>query len=106
MIIKCPKCGIEYSYGRNICHICEDHLILFGAFFKGNRREYQWNCNTIMLSADPKDPYFKSKDKIDLDDAELIMEQKKYYEWNCDPALRVMKISFNDKNAAYSFMYE
>lgn len=106
MIIKCPKCGIEYSYGRNICHICEDHFIFFGAFFKGNRQEYQWNCDTKILSTDSKYSHFKSKDKMDLENVELIMEQKRSYEWNCDPVLRVMHNSLHDKKLVYSFIYE
>ena len=44
MIIRCPECGLEYSYGRNICHVCETNTILFGAIFIGPRQTYQWNC--------------------------------------------------------------
>ncbi len=46
LIIKCPECGLEYSYGRNICHICGKLSIFFGAIFKGDRTEYAWNCVT------------------------------------------------------------
>ncbi|NHJ22361.1 MAG: hypothetical protein EAX91_15555 [Candidatus Lokiarchaeota archaeon] len=46
MIIKCPECGLEYSYGRNICHKCESNTILFGAIFEGPRQTYQWNCES------------------------------------------------------------
>ncbi|MFX0074011.1 MAG: hypothetical protein ACFE96_01105 [Candidatus Hermodarchaeota archaeon] len=46
MIIKCPECGLEYSYGRNICHICERNTILFGSIFIGPRQTYQWNCES------------------------------------------------------------
>ena len=44
MIIKCPDCGLEYSYGRNICHVCGDNPIFFGAMFNGERTNYKWNC--------------------------------------------------------------
>ncbi|MFW9820656.1 MAG: hypothetical protein ACFFE5_13685, partial [Candidatus Thorarchaeota archaeon] len=46
MMIKCPDCGLEYSYGRNICHICDDNTILFGSIFKEPRKAYNWNCRT------------------------------------------------------------
>jgi len=46
MIIKCPDCGIEYSYGRNICHICGDTKIFFGTIFKDDRTDHKWNCSS------------------------------------------------------------
>ncbi len=46
MITKCPDCGMEYSYGRNICHICGDTKLFFGTMFKGNRTDRKWNCAT------------------------------------------------------------
>ncbi|MFX0048751.1 MAG: hypothetical protein ACFE8G_11365 [Candidatus Hermodarchaeota archaeon] len=52
MIIRCPECGLEYSYGRNICHVCERNTILFGAIFKGPRQTYQWNCEDRFNSED------------------------------------------------------
>jgi hypothetical protein len=45
MIIKCPNCRAEYSYGRNICHICDNSIIFFGAIFGKKRKNYQWNCD-------------------------------------------------------------
>ena len=44
MIIKCPECGMEYSYGRNLCHICGDTPLFFGSMFKGDRTDHGWNC--------------------------------------------------------------
>ncbi|NHJ23688.1 MAG: hypothetical protein EAX89_03885 [Candidatus Lokiarchaeota archaeon] len=44
-MIKCPECGIEYSYGRNVCHICKSNSILFGSLFNQPRRNYNWNCS-------------------------------------------------------------
>lgn len=46
MIIKCSECGLEYSYGRNLCHMCSSNTIFFGTIFKGDRKEYKWNCVT------------------------------------------------------------
>ncbi|MFX1494203.1 MAG: hypothetical protein ACFFBZ_07980 [Promethearchaeota archaeon] len=104
MVIKCPKCGIEYSYGRNICHICEDHLLFFGTLFNKDRREYQWNCNSKIISdVSPVNP---PKSELLLNDEELLMEEKNSYEWNCDPALRVIQISFFDKKLGWNLVYE
>ena len=50
MIIRCPECGLEYSYGRNICHVCESNTILFGAIFKEPRQTYKWNCDSQFYS--------------------------------------------------------
>ncbi len=104
MVIRCPKCGIEYSYGRNICHICEDHSIFFGTLFNEDRREYQWNCNSKIISdvshINPLTSEFLLKD------AELMKEEKNSYEWNCDPALRVIQISFFDKKLGWNLVYE
>ena len=44
MLIKCSECGLEYSYGRNLCHTCNVNTIFFGALFKGDRKAYKWNC--------------------------------------------------------------
>jgi hypothetical protein len=52
MIIKCSDCGLEYSYGRNLCHTCNFNTIFFGAIFKGDRKEYKWNCATGNKYAD------------------------------------------------------
>jgi uncharacterized OB-fold protein len=47
MITKCPNCGAEYSYGRIICHICDNSIIFFGAMFEKKRKNYHWNCDTV-----------------------------------------------------------
>ena len=84
MLIRCPKCGFVYSYVRNICHICEDHPIFFGALFNGNQREYQWNCNKNSISLESKYSPIESKPKINLEDAGPIMEQRIERKWNCN----------------------
>jgi len=106
MVIRCPKCGIEYSYGRNICHICEDHSIFFGALFKENRRDYQWNCNFKIISEVPKINPLTSETTLLLEDIELMMEEQNSYEGNCDPALRVIQVSLLDKKLGYNLIYE
>ncbi len=44
MIIKCKDCGIEYSYSRNICHMCGGNTLFFGAIFEEELSERNWNC--------------------------------------------------------------
>ncbi|MBY9020839.1 MAG: hypothetical protein KGD67_07265 [Candidatus Lokiarchaeota archaeon] len=46
MIIKCKECGIEFTYGCKICHVCGDNTLFFGAIFNDNRSEHKWNCNS------------------------------------------------------------
>jgi hypothetical protein len=50
-MIKCPECGIEYSYGRNLCHACENKTIFHGSIFFEQRKEYAWNCNCTDVKA-------------------------------------------------------
>ena len=47
MIIKCPDCGIENSYGRNLCHVCNENKFFFGAIFNEPRKAYKWNCDYV-----------------------------------------------------------
>ncbi|MFW9770901.1 MAG: hypothetical protein ACFFEO_01855 [Candidatus Thorarchaeota archaeon] len=103
MMIKCPSCGIEYSYGRNICHMCEKYCIFFGSIFNLGRTERDWNCNTKKTLASLDNFPHKSKIVRELDDYELILEKTKPYQWNCDPAL---KISIQDKGMSYYHLYE
>ena len=83
MLIRCPKCGLVYSYFRNICHLCEDHSIFFGALFNGNRREYQWNCDKNSIPAELKYTPIESKTKLNSEDAEIILKQRIERKWNC-----------------------
>jgi len=46
VIIKCKDCGIEYTYGRSICHVCGDKTLFFGAIFNKERSEHSWNCES------------------------------------------------------------
>jgi hypothetical protein len=53
-MIKCPKCGIEYSLGRKIYHSCEDFEICHGVIFEKVRISRPWNCNPIEKMNQPK----------------------------------------------------
>jgi hypothetical protein len=50
-MIRCPECGIEYSYGRNLCHACDNNIIFHGSIFFEQRKEYAWNCNCTDIKA-------------------------------------------------------
>jgi len=50
-MIRCPECGIEYSYGRNLCHACENKTIFHGSIFFEQRKEYAWNCTSTDVKA-------------------------------------------------------
>lgn len=101
MIIKCPACGIEYSYGRNICHICDGHCIFFGAILKKERTEHEWNCLTKRTIASSDKIKIKKRTFKDFDDYELILEEIKPHEWNCNPALRI-----SSQEKGLSYLYE
>ena len=83
MLIRCPKCGLAYSYVRNICHLCKDHSIFFGALLNEERREYQWNCEINSIPAELKHSPTESKTKQKLEDAEIILEQRIERKLNC-----------------------
>lgn len=103
MIIKCPSCGLEYSYGRNICHICNNNSIFFGALLKGDRQEYQWNCTTKVT---PDRELFNPNHELKTQDADLIMQEIYTHKWNCDPTLQVYRMSFSDIKLNYELIYE
>lgn len=46
-MVKCPKCGEEYSLGRKIYHSCEGHSIYHGAILNEERESRSWNCTCI-----------------------------------------------------------
>ena len=43
-MVKCPKCGEEYSLGRRLVHNCGDFTIFHGTICYEDRIEYPWNC--------------------------------------------------------------
>ena len=104
MIIKCSRCGLEYSYGRNICHICKNNSIFFGALFKGDRQEYQWNCITNVKNFTSDRKLFNHE--LNTQDADLIMQEIHPHKWNCDPTLQVYKISSPEMKLSYELIYE
>lgn len=100
LIIKCQACGVEYSYGRNICHICDGQCIFFGAILKKERIERQWNCVTKRTLASLDKKKIKTSNFKDIDNYELIFEEIRPHEWNCSPLLRT---SSQDKGISYLY---
>ena len=47
IIVTCPKCGAEYSLGRQIYHSCEGFSIEHGVIFNDDRENRPWNCHSI-----------------------------------------------------------
>jgi hypothetical protein len=82
MLIRCPKCGLVYSYVRNICHLCKNHSIFFGALLNGDRREYQWNCEKNSIPSELKNCQ-KSKNNSKKEEKEIIITHEIEHKWNC-----------------------
>ena len=43
-LLRCEKCGKEYSYGRKIHHECDENLITHGVIFESSTMSHGWNC--------------------------------------------------------------
>ncbi len=105
MLIKCPDCEEEYSYGRNVCHSCKGNSIYFGKIFENEPKSYKWNCNTTM-------PYMKlmeSEIKImeplieKTTDKEIL--SKYNHDWNCETAKKLIKNHINGRKINQSFFF-
>jgi hypothetical protein len=79
MIYKCPECGIEYSYGRNLCHVCNDNTIFFGSLFT-KRNPHKWNCEDTLECIDK----LEQRSETDgYENKEIILEVITSHQWNC-----------------------
>ena len=95
-MIECPDCGERYSYGRQICHICEGNSIPFGKVFEPKHKARRWNCNTTMACIELL--------SSDLDTAESIVKklpqleklEKTEYNWNITNSLHVNERKINN----------
>ncbi|MHA2390982.1 MAG: hypothetical protein ACXAEX_03360 [Promethearchaeota archaeon] len=96
-LIQCPTCGVEYSYGRSICHTCEENSIPFGKIFEAKPKLRRWNCDTAMACIELLDS--------DLDTIELIVEEEPHleklenskHEWNTISAIKFNNIQMDEK---------
>lgn len=97
-MIRCPECGIEYSYGRNLCHACENKTIFHGSIFFEPRKEYAWNCScTDMQATRPSKKEFPSFLKNEQEEAIL-------HPWNSLDSNRYELFSIIDKKS--NLLYE
>ena len=80
MIVKCPECGIEYSYGRNLCHVCNHNTIFFGSLFNKRRNPSRWNCEDILCDRDNLE---QRSEKDGYENKEITMEVITSHQWNC-----------------------
>jgi hypothetical protein len=106
MIIKCPDCGIEYSYGRNICHVCEKNTILFGSIFAPHQKSQSWNCFDSSYVRKNVIEQIGVEDKRDMriDRKEILMKLRPSYSWNCFKS--VEKVNEVDKKTVLAIIYE
>ena len=77
MLVKCPNCGIEYSYGRRICQICKDHPLYHVKIFMEEISCYAWNCDFAPKLSEtnirPLDCLnFKSITNINVNEEEIL----------------------------------
>ena len=97
-MIKCLKCGDEFSYGRKIC-CCNSTY--FGMIFNDKKKNHKWNCNTAMTSHIPADSSEEDISEISIIDYEKPI----YYDWNCETSMRFKNLKgFVEKD--YALIYE
>lgn len=109
MLVKCPSCGIEYSYGRKICHICKDHTLYHGTIFLEEISCHAWNCDFAPMLSETK---IRRLDSLNLksisnsDYNDLKSEERTCYNWNCNTTLRYNHYPLNEKQISCILMYE
>jgi len=106
MIIKCPECGIEYSYGKKICHICGNTTILFGSIFFPSQKFRNWNCfNKNCNSSDTIEDIGKFEIKSEeKNNKEIITRDISRHKWNCFDC--VEPINEVDRKINLEYIYE
>jgi len=48
MSLKCPLCGVKYSYDRKICHTCEETAINSNLASQDGRHDNKWRCDNFL----------------------------------------------------------
>jgi hypothetical protein len=92
-LIECPKCGVEYSYGRSICHTCGEEPLPFGKIFKPVQRTYRWNCNTAMACLDLLSSELESIETIVTEPSHKEELKRTDYKWN-----EISAIKYNNRS--------
>ncbi|MFX1389365.1 MAG: hypothetical protein ACFE9Z_04795 [Promethearchaeota archaeon] len=97
-MIKCNKCGDEFSYGRKIS-CCNS--IRFGKIFEGYKRNHQWNCNYSFKGYEPRLSNLRESSGLNL----IEKESSVTYNWNCQ-SLDIEKHHEGLHDKEYIIMYE
>jgi len=105
-LINCPVCKATYSYGRFICHSCEDNSICFGKVFEDEQKIYKWNCNTTIISMELMKRELRSMESIIEKSTKSHLKINKYYEWNCDYTKKFNNIHIPGRNCSLFHIYE
>lgn len=86
---KCPHCGEEYSYGRCICHICEDNSLPFGKIFDQQGNIHKWNCGTSLacteLLESDLDSIKSFCNEVPNATTKIEVTAHNVHKWNCEP---------------------
>lgn len=88
-MIKCPVCEAEYSYGRFICHDCENNTIVFGKIFEKKHKIYKWNCNSSIIPMELMKRELRSIESIIEKASDIELKENTNYKWNCDYTMRI-----------------
>jgi len=105
-MIKCPVCESEYSYGRFICHDCENNSIVFGKIFEKEQKLYKWNCNTSIICMELMNRELKSIESIIKTAPNIELKENKRYEWNCDYTMKFNDLQMNGRKFNPLHIYE
>ncbi len=106
MLIKCPVCEKEYTYGRTIYHICKGNSICFGKIFENEQKSYKWNCNTAMSCIELIESKRNTLEQFieKTNDNEIL--SKNNYDWNCETANKLVKNQINERKINLFSIYE
>ena len=96
-MIKCPVCKATYSYGRFICHNCEDNSMCFGKIFENEQKIYKWNCNTTIISMELMKRELKSIESIIEKIPKIKLKENEQYEWNCNYTKRINNMQISER---------
>ncbi|UCC18575.1 MAG: hypothetical protein JSV62_10745 [Promethearchaeota archaeon] len=97
-MIKCLKCGDEFSYGRKIS-CCNSTY--FGTIYYDKKKDYRWNCNIPLIKSESDKPIIKDFSDLNITEKEVQIS----YSWNCETSRR-FKIQEEMIEKDYPIIYE
>jgi hypothetical protein len=105
-LIECPKCGVEYSYGRSICHTCEGTSLPFGKIFEPLQRTYRWNCNAAMACMELLSSDLGTVETIIKETPHREKLEKDNYEWNIITSIKYNNNQIDERKLNYLLKFE